>query len=249
MFPPAIIKAVSLDAGNTLFHAKPSVGDIYARVSRKHGLDLPPSVIASRFSAVFHQMTDPELVSGNEETIYSKTWWFKLVQSVFGEAVRMFHDFNAFFDELYETFARGDSWELYEDVLPTLEYLKNEGIKRALISNWDFRLLGILEDLKLTSFFDCICVSAVEKVHKPAKEIFLRAVTRLDVAPEEMLHIGDDYRLDGLGAKNAGLQAVIIHRNDRTPPGGDASLPVIRVIRDLKEIWPEIARHSSKRDT
>lgn len=54
-------------------------------------------------------------------------------------------------------------------------------------------------------------VSAEEVGHpKPDPRIFEAACQRLGLRPDQVLHIGDDPELDGLGAKRAGLQAAIV---------------------------------------
>ena len=66
----------------------------------------------------------------------------------------------------------------------------------------------------LASRFDTIAVSHLEGIEKPAPEIFLRALRRLGVPPEEALHVGDVPELDEAGAKAAGIACVIVDRRD-----------------------------------
>jgi putative hydrolase of the HAD superfamily len=42
---------------------------------------------------------------------------------------------------------------------------------------------------------------------KPYADLFLTAASRLQTAPQHILHIGDSHRADVLGALNAGCQA------------------------------------------
>lgn len=55
---------------------------------------------------------------------------------------------------------------------------------------------------------------------KPGRAIFHAAAQLAGVAPDEVLHVGDDVHLDVLGALDAGMQAVWLNRNDQFWPDG-----------------------------
>ena len=67
-------------------------------------------------------------------------------------------------------------------------------------------------------------IEPVPGVAKPDPRIFHAAATAVQVAPHEVLHVGDDATLDAHGALNAGMQAVWINSanhpwpHDDTPP-------------------------------
>ncbi len=71
-------------------------------------------------------------------------------------------------------------------------------------------------------------------VAKPAPAIFEHAVARLDLAPHEVLHVGDDLETDVAGALRAGLAAVWINRD--TPKGGQQPVPVVRTLAELPDL-------------
>ncbi len=53
-------------------------------------------------------------------------------------------------------------------------------------------------------------------VAKPDGRIFAAAASRLGLAPEQVLHVGDDPALDVLGALAAGMQAVWVNRDGKS---------------------------------
>ena len=55
---------------------------------------------------------------------------------------------------------------------------------------------------------------------KPDAGLFLETCSRLGVAPEHVLHVGDDPRTDIAGAAGAGLQTCWIDRGDHAWPDG-----------------------------
>ena len=128
---------------------------------------------------------------------------------------RIEHDapWEPLLDELYAAFACTKVWKAFPETRATLAELAARGVSLAVISNWDKRLPEILDRLDLTGTFDVITVSTIEGMEKPAPEIFLRTVARLEVKPEAALHVGDSPLEDYQGARAAGLTPVLIDRH------------------------------------
>ncbi|MGU3780105.1 HAD family hydrolase [Burkholderia metallica] len=98
--------------------------------------------------------------------------------------------------------------EFYEDALPALAWLSARFPLVAVTNgNADLRLTGGGE------FFRAALSAQVFGVAKPEPGIFHAAAQALDVRPAELLHVGDDYHLDVIGALNAGLQAAWVVRD------------------------------------
>ena len=67
--------------------------------------------------------------------------------------------------------------------------------------------------------FDPIIASSRACAAKPDPAIFRRALTKCDANAEQAVHVGDTYDLDVLGARAAGVAAILIDRVGRaTPP-------------------------------
>jgi putative hydrolase of the HAD superfamily len=116
---------------------------------------------------------------------------------------------------LREAFADPSSWQVFDDVVPTLAALSAAGARLAIVSNWDSTLPRLIECLGLARWFAALVVSHLEGIEKPHPELFLRAVARLDGVPGEALHVGDVPELDGAGAAAAGIDSVIVDRRQR----------------------------------
>jgi putative hydrolase of the HAD superfamily len=65
----------------------------------------------------------------------------------------------------------------------------------------------------LDGYFQFVLRSGPDGRAKPYQDMYHLAVERLGVAPEQILHVGDDLTTDVAGALRAGLQACWI--NDR----------------------------------
>jgi putative hydrolase of the HAD superfamily len=84
-----------------------------------------------------------------------------------------------------------------------------------VVSNWDSRLEGLLEDLGLAPHFDAVVVSHHVGIEKPNPGIFRRALELLEADASSTLHVGDVPELDLAGAESAGIDAVLVDRHDR----------------------------------
>jgi len=71
--------------------------------------------------------------------------------------------------------------------------------------------------LNIKNYFSEIIISEKAWIKKPEKNIFLLCCEKLNVKPIKTVYIGDNYEIDIVGAKNAGLNAIWLntHNLDR----------------------------------
>lgn len=111
-------------------------------------------------------------------------------------------------DAAFEVFfAERQRVEFYPDALPALTRLAARWPLLALSNgNADLGKVG------LAGWFRGALSAREMGVGKPDPRIFRAACERLGCAPGEVLHVGDDLRLDVHGALDAGLQAAWVRR-------------------------------------
>jgi putative hydrolase of the HAD superfamily len=206
------IRAVTFDVGGTLIEAYPSVGAVYAAVAREHGLSCCAEKLGRRFA---------ECWAARPGFGYTRAEWFQVVRQSFEGQAEVD---EVFFGRIYDRFTEAGAWRLFEDVLPTLGRLRENGVRTAVISNWDDRLEPLLENLGIKSYFEHLTVSGKVGHHKPAPEVFRHALDALKLEPEEALHVGDSQREDVEGARAAGMEALRIRRKGAERLGDITSL-------------------------
>ena len=111
-----------------------------------------------------------------------------------------------------QEFAEHTSWQVYPDVIPTLEALHAHHYTLGVISDWGIRLSTILRRLHLLQYFDCVVVSAITRHAKPSPALYETALIRANAIADYTLHIGDSYILDVLGARAVGMTPVLLDR-------------------------------------
>ncbi len=215
------IKAVYFDAAGTLIKPARRVGESYSAIAAKYGKTVAASDLFERFRICFDAA--PRLAFANaapdEIAELERDWWKKLVAQVF-EPFGRFDNFDDYFDELFDYFAEPGAWTLFPEVLGTLSALKERGITLAVISNFDSRLVRILDGLSIGSWFDDIFVSSRVGYAKPDGKIFAAALQRHGLRPENVLHVGDSETNDLNGAQAAGLAALLVDRRQDTRRSG-----------------------------
>ena len=210
-------KAVYFDAAGTLIKPARRVGESYSAIAAKYGKTVAASDLFERFRICFDAA--PRLAFANaaldEIAGLERDWWKKVVAQVF-EPFGRFDNFDDYFDELFAYFAEPSAWALFPEVLSTLSALKERHMTLAVISNFDSRLVRILEGLSLGSWFDDIFVSSRVGYAKPDRKIFAAALDRHGLRAENALHVGDSETNDLHGAQDAGLTGLLIDRRQET---------------------------------
>lgn len=234
------VETVFLDAVGTLFGLKESPGVIYARVAARHGIEAEADRLAKAFLGVWRGMELPDYSSvawelGREVLESSSTgpdlpvlradrervdrnWWAQIVRACFAAAgVGAIEDdrFDAFYDELFALYGTTDPWKIYDDTIPALEAMREEGRRLVVVSNFDARLVKVMEALQLSELVDVILYSSALAACKPQPEAFHRALGLAGAEAQTTLHVGDEPEIDGRGAEGVGLRFFHVDRPER----------------------------------
>src|SRR5262249_30401324 len=125
--------------------------------------------------------------------------------------------------ELAAEHARATLWRVaMPGAAAALAALRARGFRVGVVSNADGRVAALLEAAGLAPHLETIVDSHHEGVEKPDPEIFRRALARLGVPAERTAYVGDIHSIDVLGARAAGLAAILI---DETGGSAHAGRP------------------------
>lgn len=138
--------------------------------------------------------------------------------------------------ELYEIyFNRIDHVHFYPEVVSTLEKLKKEGYKLALLSNTESLLSPTIEKkLELKKYFDLVVMSYETGAIKPDPRVFDFVLKKMKIPASESLMVGDSLRSDIIGSKGVGMHNCLINRIGKVLDSANAT-PDFEV-KSLKEI-------------
>ena len=125
----------------------------------------------------------------------------------------------------------GMTFVLFDDVLPILKTLKEQKLTLGLLTNLNKDMEPICHSLGLKPYLDFVVSSGEIGVDKPAPHFFLSALERAGVNASGTVHVGDQYKLDVLGARGVGIAPILIDRYDLYPDISDC--PRIRSLTEL----------------
>lgn len=91
-----------------------------------------------------------------------------------------------------------------------LEALKAKGYRVGVISNADGRMEGALQRAGVRTHVEFVIDSGLVGVEKPGARIFLAGCEAMELAAEECVYVGDLFQVDYVGARDAGLGAVLL---------------------------------------
>lgn len=229
----ATIRAVTFDLDDTLFDFQGCVARAGAEVIRalceRHPAATGRTTL-ERFHALWHRATEESL---REEDV---PVWSAVrrrgIQLLLQESDCSGADLLV--DELTALYFhhRRLPTDPFEDAAAMLVCLAGR-VPLGIITNGN----GQLTQVGLTEHFRIIVTPAVAGCSKPAPDIFLHAAAALGCAPAELLHVGDHWENDVVGALRAGCLAAWYCRDTRSAP--DGAVPHL-VVRDHRELVPWI---------
>lgn len=208
-------RAIVLDAVGTLLYADPSVADVYHLAGWQHGSQLRRDEVGRRMRAALAASEAGEgIVREATSETRERERWRRIVRSVFDDVPDAD---GPLFRTLWQHFAEPQSWRLFDDVAPALGELAERGFRLAIASNFDRRLRAIVAaDSALRRCEHCFISSEIG-FPKPDGRFFGQAAALLDLPPNQILLVGDDWTNDILGGRAAGWQVVWLNRSPLSP--------------------------------
>lgn len=208
------IEIVVFDAVGTIMHPASNVAHAYWQVGARFGSRRSRDEIERRFWKVFEQANarrGPRLTTSQQA---ERAFWYEVVSSIF-------HDVDSdarqsILNELWNYFAKPNTWRLYSDVLSSFSLLDQLDIQIAVASNFDERLHGICDNLFTSDLTVQVFESASIGFRKPARQFFDHIRSSLKCPPGRLLMVGDNLTIDVRAAMDSGWHAVHVDRLGRS---------------------------------
>jgi putative hydrolase of the HAD superfamily len=132
-------------------------------------------------------------------------------------------------------------WLPFDGAAEALADLRRRGYRLGVITNWDLSAQRLLAERGLDGFFEQVVVSSEVGCEKPDRRIFDRAAGAAGVPAAECLYVGDNYYVDTIGARGAGMECLIVNRFGRLGVEEIADAPIVAHVGEVAD-WLESAR-------
>jgi HAD superfamily hydrolase (TIGR01509 family) len=146
-------------------------------------------------------------------------------------------DFNAKFRIRYQQLL-SEQLQPNRNVVPLLMKIKESGIKCGLVSSASQWMVNhAVDQLNLSEYFDIIICKEHVTHHKPHPEAYLKAISELNLNPEDVL-IFEDSNAGLIAAENANCDAIAFRHSFNINNDFKTAL---KIITDFKVISDELS--------
>ena len=231
-----MIETLFLDAGGVLVHPNwYRVADTLAR----HGVQASADAL---WAAEPHAKKVIDEGTHIASTTDAQRAWLYMDLVFEGAGITPSSATDAAVAELAAYHAEHNLWEYVPpDVVPALERFRALVPKLVVVSNANGVLHRMFDRIGLARYFDVICDSCVEGVEKPDPRYFQLALDRSGSRADSTVHVGDLYHVDVVGARNAGLEAILLDAANLYP---DADCVRVRALGDIVTVLSKSAARS-----
>lgn len=200
-----VIETVFLDAGGVLVHPN---FDRVAETLARNGVATTGVALRQAEPLAKRDLEDPAFIKASDDDSRGLVYF----ATVLGRAgIQVDHRVSAALRELREYHTAHNLWETVSPgLVPFLVRLRDRGLRRVVVSNANGTLHAHFDRLGLSSYFDAVFDSHVEGVEKPDPRFFEIALQRSGSEKESTVHVGDFYEIDVVGARRAGLGAILL---------------------------------------
>ncbi|MBX7187874.1 MAG: HAD family hydrolase [Vicinamibacteria bacterium] len=220
-----MIETVFLDAGGVLIH--PNFDRVAAALGN-HGVATTGESLREVEPLAKRDLEDPSFVRTSDDESRGLAYFATVLRRA---GIDIDDRVREALGELRAYHAAHNLWETADaGLVPFLLRLRARGLRRVVVSNANGTLHAHFDRLGLTPYFDAVFDSHVEKVEKPDPRFFEIALARSGSRKETTVHVGDFYEIDVVGARRAGLGAILLD-----PAGVNADRDCERV-RTLDEL-------------
>ncbi len=231
-----MLRFVLFDAVGTLIHSRVPVAEVYRRAGCDAGIELDVSTISDRFRAAIREHADSALPTSESR---ERERWRRIVASVFRELDAT----EAIFQRLWNEFGSADAWSLYPDVADTIRQLSSENIRFGIASNFDQRLPAVLEACGLAISANRLFHSGMLGWSKPNPNFYREIESRLNVASNELLLVGDDCQNDYLAPRKFGWHSIWLRRTNSTT---ETDVDTVTSLAEIPERVKQLAQFEQR---
>lgn len=207
-------RAILFDCGGTLIHMEPSREQIVFDFLKEKEINIDVENVRLAYRIVdfsFKQRIENQKTEKTKENflINYNTQLFKVLGlSLIGKQ---------WAKKLLQKFKKKKKWVLFPDTISSLNILKQADFLLGVAANWDKSIVSLLDQFNISQFFSVIISSVEVMEEKPNPRIIQHAIQKMCLPLTEAFYVGNEYEIDVVAARKAGVVAVLIDRDNYLP--------------------------------
>jgi len=212
-----VIKAVFFDWFNTLADFEPPRYQLYQQALQEFGIEIAPQKIIRGILLAdqYYMEENSKLSIEKRDPKEQLQVYLHYPHSILAEAgVEAPREVPQQLLKVVRQQFKGEAFALFNDALPTLKALKQQGIILGLITNLNKDVSAMCRELGLAPYLDFVVTPQEVGADKPQPPIFLAALDRARTDAASAAHVGDQYNVDVVGARGVGITPILIDRYD-----------------------------------
>ena len=212
---PRRYDAVLFDMGHTLVHFVPSETAVVQMALRDAGIERSVKEIGAAAQLVWGEYyRDAATATFAATPDYDRQTQLRLMRGLLEQLGLELDDgtVKAYEAEVDARFSRPGVMRPFPDVTAVLAELQQRHYRLGIVSNWSWNLRERVAQAALDGYFETVWASAYAGCNKPHPGIFHQVLVQMDLAADRTLYVGDSYAHDVVGARSAGLDAVLLDR-------------------------------------
>ena len=234
-----MIQAVFFDLYGTLAGFHPDRFQIQAEACAQFGIEVTPEgilrgyALADAFMAEQNATRPVRLLDRGERAVFFAEYERRVIR---GSGVDISREQA---DQIWRA-VREIPYQMrrFDDVLPTMDILMQQGLTLGLISNMNVSVDRMVEEMGLSPYLDFAVTSGEVGVEKPHAPIFQEALRRSGAEAADAVHVGDQLTSDVQGAVNSGISPVLLDRDGNH--NGFSGCPRIESLMELPALLMEL---------
>lgn len=238
--PCSAITLVTFDVGGTLLTFRPDLAGAYGEVLAEAGCEVPEERIAEALEVENGAAGRRRAESVPPDHRVSVEAGNRRRQLFVANVLRAVDVPEERFDRcaaaIHAALDSSRMYQPYGDALPVLRALWERGLKLGAIANTWPSMPRILMDFGFDEYLGFWLISEFVGFEKPHPAIFEKALEIGAAKPAQVIHVGDDYARDVLGARSVEMGAVLLDRSGQSAPVMPDDVPVIQRLDELLDM-------------